>query len=93
MEVIKVQCENVKFARDRNAYENWNNASKVHIQNMDPKVLNEWPRIATKMCNLNPDDYTCTCWHRLGVTELANDSAGLFKLKHAGEWKNSTVSK
>eukprot|EP00957_Ditylum_brightwellii_P110602 8435777-Ditylum_brightwellii.AAC.1 len=59
---------------------NWNGASKVHIQNMDPKVLNERPEFATKMCSLNPDDYTCTYWHRLGVTEPANDSAGLFKL-------------
>eukprot|EP00957_Ditylum_brightwellii_P123932 9447115-Ditylum_brightwellii.AAC.1 len=43
------------------------------------------------MCKLNPDDYTCTCWHRLGATELANGKAGLINLKHAGGWKSSTV--
>eukprot|EP00957_Ditylum_brightwellii_P135137 10302860-Ditylum_brightwellii.AAC.1 len=77
MEVIKVQCENVKIARDRNMYKNWNGARKAHTQNMDPHMLNEWPNITVKM---------------LGVTELANDGAGLIKLKHAGGWKSSTAN-
>eukprot|EP00957_Ditylum_brightwellii_P200546 15288983-Ditylum_brightwellii.AAC.1 len=59
---------------------------------MGGNTLNDWPKTAALICDMDPDGFTSMCWRRSGATELANGGAGLINLKCAGGWKSSTVA-